>query len=304
MQMKTALSCSMLLVIVLGTSLKSYAQVYFKTEYATSSSFKDENNVKTEGSGDMLKMQGGFSLPLKYKQYDNGRVKMLAVSVDASYGIFNNKGISKDLHPDKILNTSVSLTYLTPISNKWSLLTVLGGGIYSNPSHITGKSILGSGGAVFVYHVLDNLDIGIGIGVTNSYGVPMALPMGYVNWQLDGKYEVKVNMLENMEISGAFKLNDWFKLRLIGFEMDGISAVMDVDDKSKLFGTVSMKSGLQADFRIGKQSSIQITGGGNWYRDAVLVNRSIKDYFGWFGREYDPSFKTSSYFSIGYKYRF
>lgn len=301
MQMKILLSCFALLV--LGASF-AHAQVYFKSEYGTSSSFKDDNNQETGGSGDMFKVQGGFSLPLSVKQYDNGRVKMLAVSVDASYGIFNNKGISTDLHPEKILNTTLSLTYLTPISSKWSILAVLGGGVYSDPSHITGKSILGSGGALFVYHILNNLDIGIGVGVTNSYGVPMALPMGYVNWQIDGKYEVKVNMLENMEISGAVRLNDWFKLRLIGFEMDGMSAVMDVDGKSKLFGTVSMKSGLQADFKIGKQSSIQVTGGGNWYRDAVLVNRTIKDYFRWFGNEYDPSFKTSGYFSIGYKYGF
>jgi hypothetical protein len=294
----------MLLVLALGTSLKSHAQAYFKTEYATSSSFRDENNVETGGSGDMLKMQGGVSLPLKYKKYDDGKIKAFAVSVDAAYGIFNNRSISADLHPDRILNTTVSLTYLTPIGNKWSLLAVLGGGIYSNPSQITANSILGSGGTVFIYHVLNNLDIGVGVGVTNSYGAPMVLPMGYVNWQLDGKYEAKVSMLENMEISGAVKLNDFFKLRLIGFELDGMSAVMNVDGKSKLFGTMSMKSGLQVDFRTGKQSSIQITGGGNWYRDAVVVNRSIKDYFRWFGREFDPSFKTSGYFSIGYKYGF
>ena len=295
---------SFFVILVLGTSYNVHAQAYFKSEYATSSSFKDEKNQITGGSGDMLKVQGGFSLPLSYKKYDNGRIRALAVSLDASYGVFNNREISINLHPDKILNTTLSLTYLTPISDRWSLLAVLGGGVYSNPSKITAKSILGSGGALFIYHVLSNLDVGIGIGVTNSYGVPMALPMGYINWQIDGKYEVKVNMLENLEISGAISFNDWFKLRLIGFELEGMSAVMDIEGKSKLFGTVSMKSGLQADFKIGKQSSIQITGGGNWYRDAVIVNRSIKDYFRWFGREYDPSFKTSGYFSIGYKYGF
>lgn len=132
----------------------------------------------------------------------------------------------------------------------------------------------------------------------------MGLPMGYINWQLDGKYEVTVSMLENMEISGTMKMSNKVKIRLIGFELDGMSAVMDVDGKSKLFGTMSMKSGLQVDFKIGTMSSIQLTGGGNWYRDAVVVNRTIKDYFRWFGREYDPSFKTSGYFSIGYKYGF
>lgn len=289
---------------VLCISSSVQAQVYLKTEYGTSSLFKDVNNVETGGFGDYIKMQGGFSLPLQYKQYENGRIKMWAVSFDAAYGLFDNNKIPIDVHPDEILNTSVSLSFLTPLSEKWSLLAILGGGIYSKPSQISAKSILGNGGALFIYHILNNLDVGIGIGLTNSYGTPMGLPMGYINWRIDGKYELKVNMLENMEISGALNLNNKIKLRLIGFELDGMSSVMKIDGKSKIFGTVSMKTGLQVDFRLGKASTIQVTGGGNWYRDAVVVNRSIKDYFRWFGREYDPSFKTAAYFSVGYNYGF
>lgn len=300
--MKILLSSLLFGVLCISSSVQ--AQVYFKTEYGTSSSFKDVNNVETGGSGDYIKMQGGFSLPLQYKQYESGRIKMWAVSLDAAYEVFNNNKIPTDLHPDDILNTSVSLSFLTPLSDKWSLLAILGGGVYSKPSQITAKSILGNGGVLFIYHLLNNLDIGIGVGLTNSYGTPMGLPMGYINWRIDGKYELKVNMLENMEISGAVNLNNKIKLRLIGFELDGMSSVMNIDGKSKIFGTVSMKSGLQADFQLSKTSTIQVTGGGNWYRDAVVVNRSIKDYFRWFGREYDPSFKTAAYFSIGYKYGF
>lgn len=289
---------------MLCITLSVDAQVYFKTEYGTPSSFKDENNLKTGGSGDLVKFQGGVSLPLHYKKNDNGQLKMLAVSLDATYAKYNNTNISTDMHPGGILNTSISMTYLVPLNSKWSLLTVVGGGIYAEPSQIETKSLLASGGALFIYHILHNFDVGIGLGITNSYGTPMALPMGYINWQIDGKYELKVNMLENMEISSAYKLNNKLKIRLIGFEMDGMSAVVDINSQSKIFGTVSMKSGFQVDFNIGKMSSLQITAGGNWYRDAVVVNRSIKDYFKWFGREYDPSFKTSLYFSIGYKYGF
>lgn len=225
---------------VLCISSSVQAQVYLKTEYGTSSLFKDVNNVETGGSGDYIKMQGGFSLPLQYKQYENGRIKMWAVSFDAAYGLFDNNKIPIDVHPDEILNTSVSLSFLTPLSEKWSLLAILGGGIYSKPSQISAKSILGNGGALFIYHILNNLDVGIGIGLTNSYGTPMGLPMGYINWRIDGKYELKVNMLENMEISGALNLNKKIKLRLIGFELDGMSSVMEVNGKSKIFGTVSM----------------------------------------------------------------
>ncbi|MCC8143861.1 MAG: DUF6268 family outer membrane beta-barrel protein [Tannerellaceae bacterium] len=288
----------------LTLAIESQAQVYFKSEYIGSSSFKDENNNKTGGSGDMFKVNGGFSMPLSFKQDENNRIKVWAVSLDAAYAKYNNKQIPTFMHPNDIINTTLSISHLRPIGRKWSLLAVLGGGIYSDPSHIKAQSILGSGGLVFIYHLRDNLDVGIGVGVTNSYGVPLGMPMGYLNWRIDGKYEVKVKMLEAAEVSAAVTFNDWFKLRLIGFEVDGMSAVMDVDGKSKIFGSVSMKSGLQADFRIGKSSSIQLTGGGVWYRDASVINRSIKDYFKWFGREFDPNFQPSLYFQVGYNLGF
>jgi len=288
----------------LTLAIESQAQVYLKSEYVSSSSFKDENNQKTGGSGDMFKVNGGFNMPLSFKQDENNRIKMWAISLDATYAKYNNKSIPTFLHPDDILNTTVSISHLRPIGRKWSMLAVLGGGVYSDPSQIKAKSILGSGGIVFIYHLWDNLDVGIGVGVSNSYGVPLGLPMGYLNWRIDGKYEVKVEMLESAEISAGVTLTDWFKLRLVAFEVDGMSAVMEVDGKSKIFGSVAMKSGLQADFRISKSSSIQLTGGGIWYRDACVIDRSIKDYFKWFGREYDPGFQPSLYFQVGYKWGF
>jgi len=293
-----------LILLGLTHAVESQGQVYLKSEYISSSSFKDEENMKTGGSGDMFKVNGGFSLPLSFKEDENNRLTMWALSLDAVYAKYNNKHIPTFMHPDNIINTTLSISYIRPIGRKWSMLAVLGGGVYSNPSRIKAKSILGSGGIVFIYHLLDNLDAGIGVGISNSYGVPLGMPMAYLNWRIDGKYEVKVEMLEAAEVSAAVAFNDWFKLRLIGFEVDGMSAVMEVDGKSKIFGSVSMKSGLQADFRISKSSSIQLTGGGLWYRNACVINRSIKDYFKWFAREFDPSFQPSMYFQLGYKWGF
>ncbi|MCD8165823.1 MAG: DUF6268 family outer membrane beta-barrel protein [Bacteroides sp.] len=298
------ISVIILTLFGLTLSIKTYGQVYLKSEYVSSSSFKDENNQKTGGSGDMFKVNGGFSMPLSFKQDKNNRIKMWALSLDATYAKYNNKNIPTFIHPDDIINTTLSLSHLRPISRKWSMLAVLGGGIYSDPSQIKAKSILGSGGIVFIYHLSDKLDVGVGVGVSNSYGVPLGLPMGYLNWHIDGKYEVKAQMLEAAEVSAAVAFNNWFKLRLIGLEVDGTSAVMDVDGKSKIFGSVSMKSGLQADFRLSRSSSIQLTGGELWNRTACVINRSVKDYFQWFGREYDPGFQPAIYLQVGYKWGF
>ncbi|MCD8260824.1 MAG: DUF6268 family outer membrane beta-barrel protein [Bacteroides sp.] len=273
------ISVIILTLFGLTLTIKTHGQVYLKSEYVSSSPFKDENNQKTGGSGDMFKVNGGVSIPLSFKQEENNRKKMWALSLDATYATYNNKHIPAFMHPDNIINTTLSMSHLRPIGRKWSMLAVLGGGIYSDPSHIKTKSILGSGGIVFIYHLSDKLDIGVGVGVNNSYGVPLGLPMGYLNWHIDGKYEVKVEMFEAAEVSAAVAFNHWFKLRLIGLEVDDTSAVMDVEGQSKIFGSVSMKSGLQADFLINRSSSIQLTGGGLWNRSACVINRSMKDYF-------------------------
>ncbi|MCD7973294.1 MAG: DUF6268 family outer membrane beta-barrel protein [Candidatus Azobacteroides sp.] len=298
------ISAIILTLCVFTLTIETQGQVYLKSEYASFSSFKDENNQKTGGSGDMFKVSGGCTLPLSFKEEENNRIKMWEVSLDATYAKYNNKNIPTFMHPDNIINTTLSISHLRPIGRKWSMLGVLGGGIYSDPSQIKAKSILGSGGIVFICHISDNLDVGIGIGVSNSYGIPLGLPMGYLNWHIDGKYEVKVNMLEAAELSAAVVFNDWFKIRLIGLEVDGMSAVMDVEGKSKIFGSVSIKSGLQADFKMGKTSSIQLIGGGLWNRTACVINRNIKDYFKWFGREFDPGFQPVMYFQVGYKLGF
>lgn len=94
------------------------------------------------------------------------------------------------------------------------------------PNQIAWRSILANGAVVFVYKLRENLDIGVGAGLTNSFGVPMILPMGYLNWRTSGKYEIRVDMSSGLKVTAAKWLNRKFKLELTAIEMDGISSVM------------------------------------------------------------------------------
>ncbi len=156
-----------------------------------SSSLKDEVGNKY-GSGDLFKVSGRYTLPLSIKQNNSGQISAWWATLNGSYGIFGNKDIAINTIPDKILNLNFSLSHIRPLSKRWYMIASVGGGIYSEPDKITTKSILVNGGIFFIYKWMNNLDVGISVGVTNSYGMPIIVPTSYIKWQLTGKYKIKV----------------------------------------------------------------------------------------------------------------
>lgn len=76
----------------------------------------------------------------------------------------------------------------------WGLALSLGCGIYSHPSNIEFNSILVNGGCIIIYDINPSLSVGVGIGLTNSFGVPMVMPTGYLKWVARKKFEFDVDM--------------------------------------------------------------------------------------------------------------
>jgi len=281
------------------------AQGYLKTEYISSSDFKNKEG-QNFGSGDYMKVSARYNYPLSIKQNDLGQAVLWSVSFNGSYGLLNNKGSATAYNPDNILNTSVNLTHIRPVSGKWSLLATFGAGIYSAPNEITTKSILVNGGLIFIYKVRNNFDLGVGLGLTNSFGPPIVMPMSLINWRLSGKYEVKVDIASGIEVSGALKFNDKFKFRVVAIEIDGISCVMNMDGESMIYASTTIKSFLSPEYKIDKKSTLYVGAGGAWLRSTTLTKRSLKEFFkNMFNNENSRlGFSSSGYFTIGYRYGF
>ncbi|MDR2956007.1 MAG: DUF6268 family outer membrane beta-barrel protein [Prevotella sp.] len=292
-----------LILLFSVTVFNSYAQGYLKSEYLLSSSFKDKERNKI-GSGDLMKYSGGFNIPLSTKLNDLGQPTAWSVSLYGAYGILNNKDMTENINPDEIINTSLNLTHVRPISKKWSLMVSLGGGVYAAPDDITAKSILFNGGAIFVYKVRDNLDLGIGSGLTNAYGVPLIMPMFVFNWRLSGKYEVNIDIASGMQIAAAIKFSDRFKLKLTAIEFDGMSSVVEVDGKSMIYASTNIKSFLSPEFKIGKSSTLYLGGGGTWVRSVTFAKRSFKGFLDNFKDDKSMDFNPTGYFVAGFRYGF
>ncbi len=286
-------------------TLQAQAQGFLRSDYLLSSTLKNKEGDKF-GSGDLLKVSGRYTLPFSVKKNSSGQVSAWSATLSGSYGKFTNKDLTTDIIiPDNIINLGLAISHIRPISGKWYLMASLGGGVYSEPDAITAKSILVNGGVFLVYKLLDRLDIGLGAGVTTSYGTPMVMPMSYVKWELTGKYEIKAEVANNMRISASAKLTDKFKLNLVAIEMDGMSAVMDVDGKSMIYSSTIMKSYLSPELKIGKSSTLYMGVGGAWLRASKVSERNLTYFWETFKKDNESlGFSPTGYLAVGFKYGF
>ena len=294
---------STFLMILLAGFTESHAQGYLKVEHLTSSELKDELGNRY-GSGNMQVVSGAYTLPLSIKRFDNGQLRSLSVGVSASFTKLENEGKALEMNPDDIFNANLGLSYLQPLNRKWSMMAVLGAGIYSSTSEITSKSILANGGAVFIVKLNENVDLGFGAGVTNSYGTPMAMPMLYFSWHPNWKLKFQIDLTNSLKVAASTEIGR-LRLELIGIEMDGISAVRKIDGQSKIYSMVMLRSGFRPSFRFNNHFGIFLEAGGNWVRSISVTDRSLKAFFNTFKEESnDPYFKTALRMSGGFEFKF
>jgi len=295
-----------LIVLFLGLSGNCFAQVSLKSDYYFTSPLTNKEDGKF-GKGDFFKISGRYTLPFSVKQNSSGQLSIWAATLSGSYGMSDYKNLTIDIIPDRIINFNLSVSHMRSLSQKWFMIASLGGGIYSQPDAISAKSILVNGNIIYIYRLLDNLDVGIGVGVSTSYGVPMVMPMSYIKYKITGKYELNFEAANSMQISASAKFGDRFKLKLVAMEMDGMSAVMNIEGKSKIYSSAIMRSYLNPEYRIGKSSILYVGAGVALLRSAKISDRTLKYFWETFDDKDDANsyrFKPTWYFNIGFKYGF
>lgn len=282
------------------------AQAYLKTEYIASSGFRDENNRKVGGSGSACIVQGGFSVPLSIRMDENKRPTAWTLGLNVAYADLNNKNLSDDLTLSGIFNTQIGLSYLRPLNSRWSIMAMVGAGLYTetagfNKTYL--KNILGEGMVVFIWHLLDDLDVGMGVAVNTAFGYPMTFPAFLLNWKLEGRYFVTISMMNMGEFEAGMALNESLQLKLVA-GMNGMLALVNRDGKKKMFTEQYITTGVQPEFVLSKSLSIPLTVGISAYRAAFYDDRTLRAFFKSMSRDYDPHFSPSFYISAGIKYGF
>lgn len=288
-------------VLVIIASQEARAQIVLKTEYIAPSNFLDESgNQIGDGKGDLKTISGGLQIPVSVKMNELNQPTAWAVALKGTYASMNNQNLSTDYCLNEVLNAQLAVIHTRPLSERWSLIAMLGGGIYTDLSEFSGKCILGQGGALFIRKMNPNLDLGGGIAINNVIGYPMAFFAFYLDWHKNGKFDFNISMTTTFEISASMQVKENLRLRLIG-EANGISAVVNKNGESKIFVQQYGTVGLQPEFKLGKYLTTRITAGVSVSRDAYFQDRTIKAFYGNTPDKY-PHFNVAPYFAVALKY--
>ncbi len=290
------------LTLCIMLSIAANAQFQFSADYVSPSRLENSGGDEL-GKGSMARVSAIANLPFKYELDENRQiVRMWALTFSAKYATLNNTGGAGEYVPDRMLNTSLNLTHIRPLSERWKLMASLGVGIYSRPNHVVFKSLLANGGAVFVYKLRDRLDIGVGGALTNSFGFPALLPAVYLNWSMRGKYEIDLSMITGLKLTVKRKWNERFATSLTAFDMDGMSAVFRSDDKWKIYSTTMIRSYLQFDYKYDRNFTFFGAAGAVWSRSSRLVDRKFKNFYKMFNRSERQHFTPAMMVRIGVGY--
>lgn len=294
------------LVFMIAGYLSVDAQIMFKTEYFGESSYRvtegDTDEKVGNSKGSAIVYQGGINIPLSMKINENNRPTIWAISAGGAYAKLNNKNFTKPLVIDEIMSLGLSLNHLRPLNDKWSMMAMIGGGIYmpsTRFSEIRFKNVLGSVGTVFICHLKPNLELGGGIAMNNSFGYPMVFPALYLNWTTEGRYAVKISMMDGIEMSAGYNVNKALSLNIIA-EMNGQMALLEQDGKDKIFSHQYIVAGFRPEIKIGKYVSIPLTAGIHAMRPAEITNRSLKSMFQDRGYYFQISPYASASLKIGF----
>lgn len=258
----------------------AFAQGYVKANYNFASSLRDDDGNRV-GKGDLYKISGRFTVPLWVRGTPFSEdFSVWAMTVSSALATLQNDFDEGVPAPDEILNASVSVSHVRSLSEHWSLITSLGLGLYSPSDEISMEGVFTTGACVFAFRVLDGLSVGLGAGLTTSYGIPMVVPMSYFSWQAGQRVEVKVEALSSFKASASARLGERWKVNLVAIEMDGMSAALDTGGESKdLYSTQIMRSSIGPEYYLSPRCSVFLDAGANWLRSASLRERSVTGFW-------------------------
>lgn len=306
--MRTTSLLLVMFLFMIGTKLS--AQISFKTEYFGTSSYwhetgEDSREKIGDCKGSAIVYQGSINIPVLMKNTKYNRPSIWGVGISGSYAKLDNSnftGVYDGMVIDEMLNGTFGISHMRPIGEKWNLIASIGVGLFTSTtdfSKMRGKELMGNGALIFVRQIKPNLELGGGIAVNNSFGYFMVFPAIYFNWNLEGKFDLKVSVVDGLEVGAGYNVSKFLDLSLI-VEMSGQSAYVIKDDKEKIFSHQYFIAGLRPEIKLGNKVSIPITAGMHLVRSSFFSDRTLK---GMFSND-DYYFQAAPYASVGLKIGF
>lgn len=292
----------LLFIFFMCAGISALAQASMSVSYVGNSDLRDHGGDKV-GEGGMTLTRLSATYPVVMKKDSLKRMTFWGVGIEGAYAALHNSHGAQRYNPGQILDAALRVIHLRPLKGKWSLLATLGVGVYCEPSRIMWDCVLASGGAGVSYKFSEELSAGFGAGLTNSYGIPMVLPMAYFSWKRKGKFEFDINFLGHLKADVATYLAPKVKLSLTAIEMGAVSAVVESEGKKKFYSAQLITSGLKINYEPLPRLNLYFSAGVAYGRTTRLCDRKIKEMFrSFFNSDDKKKFAPSPIISIGASY--
>jgi hypothetical protein len=278
-----------------------FGQVLIESSYMAPSDYRDGTNTATGGKGDFKDISLFAQIPVYMKTNELDQITAWAIALSGTYASMNNTNLSDDQCLPQLLNSTLGVAHMRPLNERWTLTASLGAGIYTDLSQFSADSIMAQAGTLFIRRMLPNLDLGFGIALNNVLGYPMIFPSVYLDWRTGERFQFKISLYDTWLVSAGMKINDIFTVRLLA-QAKGMTAVVDLNNESKIFSKQLIIIGLQPEIYVNKIFSIPITAGVSVIREAYFQDRNLLSFFD--VEEDYPYFTPSFYASIGLKFFF
>lgn len=297
-------------IITLLVGVKAAAQqLSFRTEYIGNSGYyylppgeKPKEKIG-DAEGSAMIYRGSLRIPLATSKDKYNRAQLWGMGLSGTYTRFNNDHFTHQMVPE-IMNLELGFYNARSLSDKWSLRANMGMGLFmpsTDFSEFNFRNVLFSGGVVIIRHLKSNLDIGAGVAINSSLGYPMVFPTFYLRWELRGKYDVNIELIEGLDASIGYEFTENFTLAY-ALEMNGQVALLKQDGEDMIFSHQYMVTGFRPEYQVGESRfSVMGMAGLNLYRPASYSERSLK---GVFASDNDYYFAVSPYLSVGVKMKF
>ncbi|WP_455673091.1 DUF6268 family outer membrane beta-barrel protein [Phocaeicola sp.] len=298
---------TLLFLVIVGTSLAWSQKIESYTDYFSNSNFTDHANDfhdKEHGAGYSIRYGIKYFQPLSIKLNERNQPTVWSISAGLSMVRSGNSGEISTVVPRDILNFGAMASYIRPIAPKWSLAFSLGCGIYSQPGEIGFNSILASGGGIIIYDINPSLSVGLGIGLTNSFGIPMVMPTGYLKWVVKKKFELDVNLTNQVRVTASSLFGKRLRLAWNIVELDAMTAVVKHDGKDKLYSSMMLNSYFTPSLKIVSKFSVYANIGINIIRFSSISERKIKYMFSGKNLAERRQFSPALQAGIGLRYGF
>ncbi|NBW35866.1 MAG: hypothetical protein EBR30_12760 [Cytophagia bacterium] len=303
-----------LMVLTITISFQSLCQVRLNdiklaVQYVPTSRyilpFNGVSRIKTNSTTTQIRYGTVLNFDLK-TNIDTVKksVKLWSATVVTDYLTMSNKEYEREIFPESLVASSVSIQHYRSLKNKWGFLALLSVGVNSDLKKVNGNDIFANVGGLFIKNYNRNFSLGFGLFINNNFGKPLPWPAITTNWQLGSKYKLKVNVPDaapglayNISFARIFNertdLSIFFRPGVISYDVEN-----SVDNK-RLLNNWQIPIGLENQWHT-KRIDFFVNGG-------LMALRSFdyaeKDLAKMFAKNPYHHLSANFFLSVGFKFK-